>query len=88
MTADNEVSGFTVARVDRHGELPRTYLRAFALAGRNGLHQLAFGPPAAAHVFERRAEAEDIARRLRRRISAAGHDYLVEELSHASIASP
>ncbi len=42
MATDNEVSGFAVARVDRHGNLPRTYLRAFALAGRNGLHHLAF----------------------------------------------
>ncbi len=88
MTTDNEVSGFTVARVDRHGRLPRTYLRASALAGRNGLHHLAFGSLEAPHVFERRAQAEDIARRLRRRILAADHDYLVEELSHASVASP
>lgn len=88
MTTNNEGSGFTVVRVDRCGELPWTYLRAFVLAGRNGLHHLAFGPPAAAYVFERRAEAEEVARRLRRRISATDHDYLVEEVSRAGIASP
>jgi hypothetical protein len=58
---------FVVMRLDRSGELTSAYLRKFALTGRNGLRQLGFGPAATAHVFEHRAEAEDIARRLRRR---------------------
>ena len=66
---ESETSSFDVARVDQRGQLPPTYLRNFALAGRNGLRQLAFGPRNTAHLFGRCAEAEDIARRLRRRVS-------------------
>jgi hypothetical protein len=81
-------AGFAVVRVDRRGELPPAYLRGFALAGRKGLRQYMFGPQASAHVFERQAEAEDVARRLRRRISATEHDYVVVEVaSEASVPS-
>jgi hypothetical protein len=76
---ESEVSSFVVARVDRRGQLPPTYLRKFALAGRNGLQQLAFGPRSTAHFFERHAEAEDIARRLRRRVSQADYEFIAEE---------
>ncbi len=79
---------FVVVRVDRRGELPSTYLQRFALAGRNGLRQLAFGPAGTAHPFERRAEAEDVARRLRRRISTAGYDFVIEEAPVTATASP
>jgi hypothetical protein len=78
---------FVVARVHRRGELPATYLRKFVLAGRNGLQQLAFGPATAAHVFERRAEAEDVARRLRRRASSTEYDFRAEE-APAAIVGP
>jgi hypothetical protein len=54
--------------------------------GRNGLRQLAFGPAATAHPFERRAEAEDIARWLRRRVSTADYDFVVEEASAITAA--
>jgi hypothetical protein len=70
---------FVVVRVDRRSELPSIYLQRFGLAGRNGLRQLAFGPAATAHPFERRAEAEDVARRLRRRVSATDYHFVVEE---------
>jgi hypothetical protein len=73
--------GFAVMRVDRRGEQAPTYLRGFALAGRNGVRQYTFGLQACAHVFELQAEAEDIARRLRRRISATEHDYVVVEVA-------
>jgi hypothetical protein len=76
---ENEISRFVVARVDRHGELPTTYLRHFALVGRHGLRGLDFGPVATAHLFDQRAEAEDIARKLRRRVSNAEFDYGAEE---------
>jgi hypothetical protein len=76
---DHEVPRFLVARVDRHGELPTTYLRRFTLVGRNGLREVAFGPAGAAHLFERRAEAEDVARKLRRRVSGMECDYRVED---------
>jgi hypothetical protein len=75
---DNEISRFVVARVDRRGELPTTYLWHFALVGRNGLRGVAFGAAATAHLFDRRAEAEDIARKLRRRLSHAEYEYRVE----------
>jgi hypothetical protein len=61
---ESETSSFDVARVDQRGQLPPTYLRNFALAGRNGLRQLPFGPRNTVHLFGRCAEAEDIARRL------------------------
>jgi hypothetical protein len=79
---------FIVARVDRRGELPSRYLQKFAVAGRNGLRQLAFGPAATAHPFERRAEAEDVARRLRRRVSTADYDFIVEEVPATVEALP
>ena len=84
---ENENSRFVVARLDRRGELPTTYLRKFALVGRNGLQQLTFGPATAAHVFESRSEAEDIARRLRRRVSDAGYDFRAEE-APAGVVAP
>jgi hypothetical protein len=83
----NQTSGFVVMRVDRRGELEPTYLRSFAPAGRNGVRQLGFGPRSAAHLFERRSEAEDIARRLRRRVSATEHDYVVAEVAQEVPAS-
>ncbi len=76
---ENEIPRFVVARADRRSELPTTYLRHFALVGRNGLRELAFGPAATAHLFERRGEAEDVARKLRRRVSGAEYDYSAEE---------
>ena len=33
---EHEASRFVVARVERRGGLPTTYLRKFALVGRNG----------------------------------------------------
>jgi len=74
----NETPRFVVARVDRRGALPTTYLQHFALVGRNGLRGLAFGPAATAHLFDRQAEAEDIARKLRRRVSGAEYEYRAE----------
>jgi hypothetical protein len=79
---------FIVARVDRRGELPPSYLQRFAVAGRNGLRQLAFGPAETAHPFEQKAEAEDIARRLRRRVSWSGYDFVVEEAPAMAAALP
>lgn len=79
---------FVVMRVDRCGELPSAYLQKFALAGRNGLRQLAFGPAATAYAFEVRAEAEDIARRLRRRASAADHEFVIEEAQATTAPLP
>ena len=78
---------FVVVPVDQSGELPSTYLQRFALAGRNGLRQLAFGPAGTAHPFKRRAEAEDVARRLRRRVSMADCHFAVEAAAMAA-ASP
>jgi hypothetical protein len=69
---------FVVVRADRRGELPSTYLQKFALVGRNGLRQLGFGPAGSAHLFKSQTEAEDIARRLRRRLSMADFDFAVE----------
>lgn len=74
-------AAFVLMRTDRRGELPPSYLRGFALAGRNGLRQLGFGPRASALLFEHRAEAEDIARRLRRRVSTKEHDYVVVDVA-------
>jgi len=85
-TMESDISGFVVARLDRHGQLSPTYLQKFALAGRNGLKQLAFGPPGTAHLFERRAEAEDVARRLRRRVSQADYQFIAEEAPAAADA--
>jgi hypothetical protein len=76
---DTEMPRFVVARVDRRGELPTTYLRHFALAGRSGLRGVVFGPAPTAHLFDSRAEAEDIARKLGRRISHAEYEYRAEE---------
>lgn len=87
MSPTNERCGFAVVRIDRRGELPASYLRSFAVAGRNGLQRLAFGDRAAAHPFESRAEAEDVARRLRRRISGVDYDYRVETATAAAVAS-
>lgn len=86
MSPTNDEGGFAVVRIDRHGELPSSYLRSFVVAGRNGLQRLVFGDRAAAHLFESRAEAEDVARRLRRRVSAADYDYRVEEVEAAAAA--
>ena len=83
---ESETSSFVVARVDRRGQLPPTYLRKFALAGRNGLQQLAIGPRNTAHLFEWRAEAEDIARRLRRRVSQVDYEFRAEEAPVAANA--
>jgi hypothetical protein len=88
MAAMNTIHKFTVARVDRRGEWAPTYLRAFAPTGRNGLKQLAFGERAEAYVFEGRAEAEDVARRLRRRVSATDYDYQVVEVAEETALSP
>ena len=76
---DNETSRFVVVRADRGGERPSRYLRSVAVVGRHGLRGLAFGPAETAHCFERRAEAEDIARRLRRRVSQAEYEFRAEE---------
>lgn len=73
--------GFVVARTPRNGALPREYLRGFQVVGRNGLARLAFGARAAAQVFDHRPEADDIARRLRRRTALADYDYRVEEVT-------
>ncbi len=86
MSPINEEVGFAVVRIDRHGELPSSYLRSFVAVGRNGLQQLAFGNRAAAHLFRSRAEAEDVTRRLRRRVSAADYDYRIEEIEAAAAA--
>ena len=75
----SEAANFVVARLDRHGQLLPTYLRKFTVAGRNGLQQLAFGSLGTAHRFDRRTEAEDIARRLRRRVSQADYEFIAEE---------
>lgn len=88
MTAEHESHGFTVVRVDRRGEFLPSYLRSFALAGRNGLRALAFGDRAVAHIFESRVDAEDIARRLRRRLSGTQYDYRIEEVVREAEAIP
>ncbi len=77
---------FVVARVDLEGTLPPTYLRKFALAGKSGLRQLAFGGREGAHLFASRAEAEEVARRLRRRVPDAQYDFIVEEAPVAAAA--
>ena len=76
---DTEMPRFVIARKDRRGELAITYLRNFALVGRHGLRDLAFGPADTAHLFDDRAEAEDIARKLRRRVAHAEYEYRAEE---------
>ncbi len=88
MNVTNEVRGFVIVRVDRTGAIPRTYLRSFAPAGRNGLQRVAFGERSVAHAFESRTEAEDVARRLGRRISGTTYDYRVEQISQEALASP
>lgn len=87
MTPTDEDRGFAVLRIDPRGELPPSYLRSFALAGRNGLQRLAFGGRAAAYVFDSRADAEDIARRLRRRVSGAQYEYRVEAVTREASAA-
>jgi len=74
-------SGFVIVRAHRNGDVPRDYLRGFLIVGRSGLANLAYGPRAAAHLFERRGEAEDVQRRLRRRTAIGGYDYFIEEVS-------
>ncbi len=71
--------GFVVARTPRNGNLTRDFLRGFEIVGRNGVAHLAYGPRPTAHVFDSRREAEDIARRLGRRVTMGTYDYLVEE---------
>ncbi len=88
MSATNEARRFVIVRVDRTGAIPRTYLRSFAPAGRNGLQRLAFGERSVAQVFESRTEAEDVARRLGRRISGRTYEYRVEQISQEVLASP
>jgi len=75
----NEISRFVVVRIDRRGELATTYLQYFVLVGRKGLRELTCGPVATAHLFDRRGDAEDIARKLRRRVSDADYEYRTEE---------
>ena len=84
----SETASFVVARLDRHAQLPPTYLRKFAVAGRNGLKQLAFGSLSTGHLFERRTEPEDIAKRLRRRVSQTDYEFIAEEAPAADNASP
>ncbi len=86
MNEPNTVRKFIVARLDRRGERTPNYLRSFVLAGRNGLKRLAFGEQVDAHIFEAQAEAEDVTRRLRRRISATEYDYRVEVVAAESAA--
>lgn len=74
-------SGFLIVRAHRNGDVPRDYLRSFLTVGRSGLANLAYGPRAAAHLFEGRGEAEDVQRRLRRRAAIGGYDYFIEALS-------
>jgi hypothetical protein len=83
----DDVPRFVVVRVDRRGESPPAYVRRFEMAGRNGLRQLAFGPATAAHLFDRRADAETVARRLGRRVSQSGYDFIVEEAPVAALAA-
>ncbi len=71
--------GFVIARTPKNGNLSRSYLRGFEIVGRDGLAHLAYGALAAAHVFDSRREAEEVARRLRRRATIGAYDYLVEE---------
>ena len=87
MIEKNLIHNFTVVRFDREGDLSPTYLRDFTLAGAYGLKQFAFDERAEAYIFEDRAEAEDVARRLRRRISAADYDYRVEEVAQEPVVS-
>jgi len=84
----NTMRKFAVVRVDRRGEWSPSYLRTFAVTGRNGLRQQTFGERAEAHLFEGRAEAEDIARRLRRRVSATEYDYQVREVEQEAPVLP
>ena len=89
MPSASEDQGFAVVRRDPLGEIPLSYLRDFTLAGRNGLQRLAFGGRSAAHVFDSRAEAEDIARRLRRRVSGSQYQYQVGPVERVSeVAEP
>jgi hypothetical protein len=81
-------SGFVVVRAPRNGDLPRDYLRAFEIVGRDGLAHLAYGARTAAYVFHGRREAEDVVRRLRRRAVIGAYDYLVEESVGQASAYP
>jgi len=80
-------SGFAIVRAHRNGDVPRDYLRSFLIVGRSGLAQLAYGPRAAAHLFEGRGEAEDVQRRLRRRTAIGGYDYFIEEAAQEARAA-
>lgn len=89
MSTANERQGFAVKRVDPLGQIPPSYLRDFVLAGRNGLQRLTFGGRVTAHIFDSPAEAEDIARRLRRRVSGTLYQYQVEAMARVSeVAEP
>jgi hypothetical protein len=85
---ESETANFVVARLDRQGQLPPTYLRKITVAGRNELQQLAFGPRDTAHVFTRHAEAEDIARRLRQRVSQAAYEFIAQKAPAVANALP
>ena len=74
------LAGFAIVRVHRNGEIPRVYLRAFQIVGRDGLAHLGYGSRTAAHVFDSRSEDEDVVRRRRRRAAFGAYDYLVEEV--------
>lgn len=80
--------GFAIARAHRNGDAPRDYLRAFQIVGRDGLTHLGYGSRTAAHVFDRRCEAEDIVRRLRRLAAIGAYHYLVEEAVEQAGAHP
>ena len=72
-------SGFVLVRAPPNGDLPRDYLRAFEIVGRDGLAHLTYGVRKVAHVFDSRGETEDVVRPLRRRAAIGTYDYLVEE---------
>lgn len=73
-------TGFAVIRATPNGSTPRVYLRDFKIAGRNGLAALAFGSRNTAYLFDRRADAEDVTRRLRRRTTVGEYVYSVEDM--------
>jgi hypothetical protein len=47
-------------RAHRNGDAPRDNMRAFQIAGRDGLTRLGYGSRTAAHLFDSRSEAEGI----------------------------
>jgi hypothetical protein len=73
--------GFAVVRPHRNGSIQRDYLRNFSIVGLNGLANLGYGSQTAACLFTSRTEAEDIARRLRRRAAIGDYEYGVEEIT-------